>query len=286
VSHHQTISGKWILRSLALLIAAAALLTWAMFCLIFWQGSWQLLYHPTSAVTRTPASVGLQFDSVSFSPDSAGIAQLHGWLIHAENDAPANRSKWTVLYIHGATGNLGDTVEALESLHATGLNVYAYDPRGYGESKFERPSEKKALEDADAALKYLTNTRHVAAQSIVVMGNDLGANVALEFASQHSSLAGVVVDEAQRNATDAIFNDKRAKIVPAHLLVSDRYDLATAAREVRVPVLWIERDEETKGAEFELIEKTKMRVFRTKKDDFEWFKDEFGQVFARWVDDL
>lgn len=280
MTHHQTVSGKWILRALALLIAAAALLTWAMLCLLFWQGSWQLLYHPTSAVTRTPAIVALKYDAVSFDPDNAGIAQLHGWWINGE------KSKWTVLYIHGATGNLGDTVDALAALHALGVNVFAYDPRGYGESKFERPSEKKALEDAEAALKYLTNTRHVAASTIIVMGKDLGANVALEFASQHGSLAGVVVDEAQRNATDAIFSDKRAKLVPARWLVSDRYELAAAAREVRVPVLWIERGEEAKGAEFELIAKTKMRVFRTKKDDLSWFQDEFGQVFARWADDL
>ncbi len=285
MSHHQTISGKWIARALALLIAVAALLTWALLCLVFWQGSWQLLYHPTSSVTRTPASVGLQFDSVSFSPDSAGIAQLHGWLIDAENNAPVNRSKWTVLYIHGATGNLGDTVDALESMHSTGVNVFAYDPRGYGESRFERPSEKKALEDVDAALKYLTNTRHVAASSIIVMGNGLGADIALEFAANHKELAGVVVDEPQHNATDAIFNDKRAKLVPAHWLVSDRYELADAARKVRVPVLWLER-EDVKGAEFEAVQTTKMRVFRTNKDELLWKKDEFGQVFARWVDNL
>ncbi len=36
----------------------------------------------------------------------------------------------------------------------------------------------------------------------------------------------------------AVFSDARARLVPARLLVRDRYDLNAAAANVRVPVLW------------------------------------------------
>jgi len=47
------------------------------------------------------------------------------------------------------------------------------DYRGYGQSKFARPSEARWREDAESALRYLTATRHIAANSIVLVGRDL-----------------------------------------------------------------------------------------------------------------
>jgi pimeloyl-ACP methyl ester carboxylesterase len=273
----ETVSGRWILKMLVGLVVLAAMGTWGALCLIFWQGSWQLLYHPTSAVVKTPASLGLQFYSVSFDADGAGEARLKGWWIGAAETADVKRSQWTVLYIHGATGNLGDSVEALKQLHELGVNVFAYDPRGFGQSRFERPSEKRELEDAEAAVNYLTSTRHVDAGKIVVVGRELGGNVALEMAAKHSALAGVVVDEPLEDATGVIFKDERSRMVPAHWLVSDRYDLASAARELKIPVLWIVRGE--RGSEFNLVGARKMRGWVKSDEDF-------NNLMVRWLDSL
>ena len=57
-----TVSGRWLLSAFAIVIPSAAFCAWAVLCLLFWQGSWQLLYHPTAAIARTPASGGLAFD--------------------------------------------------------------------------------------------------------------------------------------------------------------------------------------------------------------------------------
>src|SRR5580692_11021113 len=131
-----TVSGRWLLSAASIAIVAAALCAWGTLCLLFWQGSWQLLYHPTAAVTRTPASVGLAFDSVGFAATEAGEPQLKGWWIAGEPG-----SRYTAIYMHGADGNLSGTVDALIPLHDAGLNVFAFDYCGYGNSKFERPSE-------------------------------------------------------------------------------------------------------------------------------------------------
>ena len=63
-----------------------------------------------------------------------------------------------------------------------GLNVFAFDYRGYGQSHFAHPSETRWREDAESALSYLTGTRHIPANAIILVGKDLGANLALEVA--------------------------------------------------------------------------------------------------------
>jgi len=227
------ISGTWLLGGLGLALLAAVLCAWGTLCILFWQGSWQLLYHPTSAVTRTPANLNLPFESVAFATGASGEPQLRGWWIPA-----ASEPRFTVVYLHDQTGNLGDTVDALLPYHAAGLNIFAFDYRGYGQSHFEHPSEKHWREDAEAALQYLTGTRHVPATSIILIGRYLGANLALEIAAAHPDLAGVILEQPDEHPIANIFNDPRARLVPAHLLVSDRWDTNSAASNLLIPSLW------------------------------------------------
>jgi len=232
-----TVSGRWLAIAAGLALAGAAACAWGTLCLLFWQGSWQLLYHPVSAVARTPASVGLAFDSVGCAATEAGEPRLRGWWIPA---APvAGYSRYTVLYLHGRDGNMGDTVDALAALHSVGVNVLAFDYRGYGQSAFKHPSEARWREDAEWALEYLTGTRHLAAGTIILDGKDLGANLALAMAARHPELAGVVIDSPLEAPVDAIFLDPRARLVPAHALVGDRFDMNAPATALRIPSLWI-----------------------------------------------
>jgi uncharacterized protein len=232
-----TVSGRWILAALGIVVLAAAFCGWGTLCLLFWQGSWQLLYHPTSKVAQTPAAVGLAFEPVGFAATDTGTPQLHGWWIPAPPQSPF--AQYTVLYLHGSTGNLGDTVHGLATLHAIGVNVFAFDYRGYGQSQFVRPSEAHWLQDTNSAIDYLTATRPIAPNSIVLDGHGLGANLALEVAAAHSDLAGVVLDTPLGSPLDAIFNDPRANLVPAHWLVHDSYAMQTPAENLRIPSLWL-----------------------------------------------
>lgn len=233
VVHPPLVSGRWILSALGISICAAALCIWFALCLLCWQGSWQLLYHPKSAVTRTPASVGCPFDSIAFDTGDSGVPQLHGWWIPGPF-----QPRYTALYLHGAGGNLGEIVDSLIPLHRAGLNVFAFDYRGYGMSRFQHPSEARWREDTEAALSYLTATRHLELTSIILVGNGLGADLALEIAAAHPGLAGVVLDNPLPHPASVIFNDPRAHLVPAHLLVSDRWNVSESAANLRIPSLW------------------------------------------------
>ncbi len=239
------------------MLAGALLCCWGTLCLLFWQGNWQLLYHPAAAVVRTPASVGLRFDEIAFAVDETGQARLKGWWIAADSASGSNATRpnatgsntaglnapsskrYTILYLHGENGNLGDTVDALRELHELGVNVLAFDYRGFGQSRFARPSEEHWREDAEWAIQYLKETRHIAPYSIVLEGYALGADLALEIAAAHPELAGVIVREPLHDAATRILDDPRAKLVPARLFVRDRYDMDAAARALRIPSLWL-----------------------------------------------
>jgi uncharacterized protein len=230
-----TVSGRWLLKAVAISLVGAAFCCWAVLCLLFWQGSWQLLYHPASAIARTPAA-GIHFDPVAFATTDTGLTRLTGWWISAEPDSPFRQ--YTVVYLHGKDGNLGNTVDALAALHSAGVNVLAFDYRGYGQSQFARPSEAHWREDTEWALQYLTGTRHIAPGQIVLDGDGLGANLALEVAAAHPDLAGVILREPLADPAQIIFSDARAHLVPARLLVRDRYDLDAPAEKLRIPSLW------------------------------------------------
>jgi pimeloyl-ACP methyl ester carboxylesterase len=228
-----TVSGRWLLGGLVIALAAALFCAWGTLCILFWQGSWQLLYRPRSAVTQTPAAVNLPFQSIGFATDASGEPQLRGWWIPS-----ASQPRFTAVYLHGETGNLGDTIPALVPFHNAGLNVFAFDYRGYGQSQFVHPSEARWRQDADSALQYLTGTRHIPASSIILVGRDLGANLALEVAAGHPDLAAVVLEQPLESPTAAIFNDGRAHLVPAHLLVRDHWDTVAASSNILIPSLW------------------------------------------------
>lgn len=280
-----TVSARWLAGAIAVTLLVAAFCAWGALCLLVWQGGWQLLYHPSAAIARTPASVGLAFSDLGFGANEAGIPRLQGWWIPA---APGERNgRYTAIYLHGANGNLGNSVDAIARLHSAGLNVLAFDYRGYGKSQFVHPSEAHWREDADLALHYLTETRHIAAQAIVLVGSGLGANLALEVAAAHPDLAGVVLDQPLSAPAKAIFSDPRAHLIPAHALVKERWDSSAASAELRIPSLWFAKagaDALDEKKNFSKSPATKMLVWLP-ADGAEQQKD-FSDALDRWLDSL
>ena len=266
------------------MVAAAALCVWATFCFLFWQGSWQLLYHPKTTITQTPAKAGLAFDTVDFATTDSGQPRLHGWWI----PGPPG-TLFTAIYLHGADGNIGDAVSALAPLHTAKLNLLVFDYRGYGMSQLVRPSEAHWREDTDWAIHYLIDTRHLPARSIVLAGSGLGANLALEGAAAHPELSGVVLDGPAEHPLDTVFDDPRARLVPARWLVRDRWDLGAAATALRVPSLWVNDSaaqvpaHSTEQAAYNRVAARKVRVWLV---DSPKRATDFTKAVSRWLDDL
>jgi pimeloyl-ACP methyl ester carboxylesterase len=236
-SPEQLISGKWLLSALGIVIGAALISAYATLCLLFYQGSWQLIFHPSRTISATPS---IPYQEIQFDYTETGKPRLTGWWIPAETNASYANS--TILYLHDGRGSLSDTITQLESLQALGINVLAFDYRGFGKSADLHPSETSLNDDADAALAYLTGTRHLTTRSVIVYGTGIGAAPAASFAARHPEIAAVILENISPTATTIFAADARTKILPVHLLTSDHFDATEQLKTLQTPKLFLSRN--------------------------------------------
>jgi uncharacterized protein len=223
----------------------AVVCVYITFCLLFWQGQWQLVFKPSRAIPQTPTSAGLKFDEISFDATETGILQLNGWWIPA--DPNAHHAADTLLLVHNGVGSLSDTLPQLEALHKLGINLFAFDYRGFGKSANIHPSEASTYEDADAAWRYLTETRHLSASTIVLDGVGLGAPIAAETARRHPQTAALILEDPAPPILDSLQFDSRTRLLPIRLLFHDRFDMTKTLAGLATPKLLLYSTERGEG---------------------------------------
>ncbi|MFC1601215.1 alpha/beta hydrolase [Candidatus Sumerlaeota bacterium] len=104
------------------------------------------------------------------------------------------QAHYTILYNHANAVDLGDVAHLLVAYRDLGVSVFAYDYRGYGTSE-GRPTTKRALADADAALKHLVEIEGVPLERIIIHGHSVGGGPAVHLASRNE-VAGLILDSA------------------------------------------------------------------------------------------
>jgi uncharacterized protein len=221
--HQPLVSGRWLLSAILGVVAFAAVCTYLTLCLLFYQGQWQVVFHPSRTVATTPATVGLKYDAISFDYTGTGAAQLTGWWIPAE--ASSTTSSRTLLFLHDGQGSLSEVTAQLKTLHSLGLNIFAFDYRGFGQSMNTHPSESRVYEDADAAWNYLIDIRHLDPRSIVIYGSGLGATIAAETALRHHESPALILENPAPPALSLIAADERTSILPIRMLFRDRFEI-------------------------------------------------------------
>ena len=263
-----------MVAGVGLALLAALLCAYATLMLLFYQGQWQLVLHPAKTVSATPRA---KFDEIHFDYSETGVARLDGWWIPA--DAGARWSGSTILYLHDGAGSLSNYLDDLDALHAVGVNVFAFDYRGYGKSAGPHPDEARMSADADAAWSYLTATRHLDPRAVVFYGSGVGASLAAELAVRHAPEA-VVLDAPNEPAQQIIGSDARAKLLPMWLLLNERFDPAAALEDLDVPKLFLDR-EGSKPRTEQLY-----REAASPKDYFEIKPGEYEETLKRFLDGI
>jgi pimeloyl-ACP methyl ester carboxylesterase len=246
VSRHshppEVVDPIWLLKALAVCLAAALICGYATLCLLFYQGRWQLVLHPSHVVDRTPATAGLAYSDVRFGASETGQPRLAGWWIPAGAQAgfTSRYSSYTVLYLHDGLGSLADTVPMLTRLHSAGLNVLAMDYRGFGASDASaHPSQERMSQDTADALEYLTSTRHIPFHNVIPYGLGLGAFLAARLAQEHPELPAVILDNPDPDPAETAIASHPSHIVPVRLLFGDSFDLRTPIATLTIPKLLI-----------------------------------------------
>jgi hypothetical protein len=232
------VSGRWLLSAFLLTLLAAALCGYATLGLLFYQGQWQLLFHPSRTISDTPLRRGVPFDNFFFNVPGPSPARLNGWWIPAAPGAQYVTD--TVLYLHNAQGSLSDTVPALLRLHALGINVFAFDYRGFGLSDGRHPTERLATADSIAAWTYLTDTRHILPRTIVLYGDGTGTVFTTHLAARFAP-AGVVLEDPAPTARQILSMDARARMLPLWLLQNESLDPAPDLARIHAPLLFLDR---------------------------------------------
>ncbi|MDP6685427.1 MAG: alpha/beta hydrolase [Candidatus Omnitrophota bacterium] len=185
---------------------------------------YKAIYFPANEVEFTPRDIGLDYEDVYI--DTVDGAKLNTWFI------PRDGAKYTLLFVHGNAGNIGDRIDKIELLHKLGLNIFIFDYRGYGKSK-GIPSEKGVYRDAQAAYEYLISKKNVSPERIVPYGESLGGAIAIDLA--YKEKVGALITES----TFSSAKDMARVIYPRlpTFLILSKFDSVSKIKDIDIPKL-------------------------------------------------
>jgi pimeloyl-ACP methyl ester carboxylesterase len=225
----------------AISVVAIALLAIGLFyltaCIVLYAVQCRLVFVPTAEIETTPTDLGLDYETVTLpiASPSNEPQWIRGWWIPSDcPDAP------TVLQLHGNGLNRGANVWQSARLHRMGLSVFAIDYRGYGDSSGPFPTETRVYEDAERAWQYLTQERQIPPNQIVLYGHSLGGAIAIELATCHPEVAGLIVQSSftsmrEMTACATVYD----RLFPIDWILNQHFNSMAKVRSLKPPVLYI-----------------------------------------------
>jgi pimeloyl-ACP methyl ester carboxylesterase len=235
----EVVDPLWLVKAIAVTIIAALFCGYLTFCLLFYQGQWQLVLHPTRT-SAAPASIaGIPYQFIRFGPDESATPQLTGWWIPCSHEARYPNT--TILFLPSGDGSLSDSITTLAALHNIGLNVFAFDYRGYGQSSAIHPNQQNLTHDADSAWQYLINSRAIPEQQIVPYGTGVGVSLATQLAANHPAVPALILDAPHTDLLEAAESDPRSRLIPLTFLFHEHFPLAKPLSNLKTPKLLLSR---------------------------------------------
>lgn len=140
-----------------------------------------LVFQPPS-----PATYGKELDGLIWF-DATSERQVPGLYLQWQG-REGERAYFTMLYSLGNTQDLGQCVTWLKLLMDTlHIDILCYDYTGYGLNE-GKPSEQACFDDIYNAFLFLTLTRKIPADRILLYGKSLGSGPCIELASKIFSI--------------------------------------------------------------------------------------------------
>ncbi len=228
----------WLLKAVGIVIVAALFCGYASLCFLLYQGQWQLILHPKPS-TVVPATIGGgPVELVHFGTDESATPQLTGWAIPA--GAGARYPGLTILFLPPGDGSLVDSTPTLALLHHLGVNLFAIDYRGYGQSAAVHPNHARMTQDVESAYTYLTHSRAVPEHQIIPYGAGVAASLAAHLAGEHPAMPAVILDTPGPDPLEIILHDPRTEFLPVRALIHDRFPLAGPLASLKTPKLLLQ----------------------------------------------
>jgi uncharacterized protein len=239
----EVVDPRWLLKALGLILLLALACGYLTLCVLFYQGQWQLVLHPSRSTPAPAAIAGTPIVAIHFGLDESATPQLTGWWIPSpplSSQAPLFGST-TVLYLPSGDGSLADSDApvTLVALHSAGLSIFAFDYRGYGQSAPLHPNQRRMEQDAASAWQYLTDSRHLLSSQIVLYGTGVGAALATQLAAQHPQAPALILSVPRPDLLALVRADSRSRLLPVRLLFHDRFEIVPTLSTLSTPKLLI-----------------------------------------------
>lgn len=213
---------KRLLLDAGLVMAGLSIVYLGMCAFLFFKQD-SYIYYPEKSITATPRTFGAPYEE-RFAKASDGVP-VNYWLIKGRDPSGA------VVFAHGNGGNLSDRVEKYILLSGMGLDVYAFDYRGYGKSGGE-PSEEGFQRDIEAVLSEAAKDGY--GGRILLYGESIGGAVAARAAAGRAS-AGLVLESSFTTAADMAGH--YYPLFPVRIILKSRFDALSSVRSCDCPVL-------------------------------------------------
>lgn len=195
----------------------------------------RLIYFPDPAPPPPPAALGLQAVREIRLRTEDGL-DLLGWRVEGRTDAPV------LLYLHGNGGSLSHRAPRVQRFQRLGWGALLVEWRGYAGNP-GRPGEEAFLRDARAGLAAL-RAEDVPASRIVIWGESLGTGVAVRLSTeQPDAIAALILESPYTSLLDLA--RQHYPVLPAALLLRDRYDSLTRIGKVQAPILILQGGRDT-----------------------------------------
>ncbi|HEV2471466.1 MAG TPA: alpha/beta hydrolase [Chthonomonadales bacterium] len=182
---------------------------------------WYTLRPRQYALAELPGRYGLIYGNVSFV--SADGTRLAGWLIPAK----VRRPRGLIILCHGVDGDRTTMLPTAQILNKHGYAVLMFDFRARGESSGSLCSlGYHEVDDLGAAIRYVQSRQDTRRLPIGVLGQSLGASVALICAAGNPQIRAVVAESPFTSLDRAVSNHFACVLGPA-------------APALSLPVTWI-----------------------------------------------
>ena len=137
----------------------------------------------------------VKYEAITFKTDTA---LLSGIILEPKGKQPIA----TIIYFHGAGGNVTTYVPIVKPIADAGFRVFMIDMQGYGRSS-GKPSHMNIAADAQVVVNAILQRRDVAHTKVIIMGASMGTQVATRMAKDnHDKIAALVLEGTISSFTD------------------------------------------------------------------------------------
>ena len=237
-----------ILKWCSIILAIAYCLS--LISLYFRQNN--IIYRPESNISSS------NFDNRNLNLNSQNVkidvpnpeSSINGWWFDAPSlqqpvlaikGEPVNilTTPKTMLYFSGTRGSdYRSNVARIQAFQQLGFSVLTVNY--WGDGKRGSVNEYQLYQNATAAWQYLTDTRQILPQNIIIYGESLGGAVAIDLAVKQPDAAGLIVQSSFTSMVDRIKQlHPTLRIFPLKLVIHQRFDSIAKVSSLKMPVLFL-----------------------------------------------